>query len=258
MSLGSQLQELFYGPFGPVEVDAASGIAHIFHLRRLYFEQTVIPRVNRILSDSSIGENADDMTSFVVDYFRIAFDVLYGHRSPAIASWRDHQCCTPIETAESFYFVKKNPIMDPILLTIRDVRFRFQLKGMDGANELPWRLSYSFAGVEDGTIFVDVLRSRRAWTKSKLRQLARDMTAAGVTVSSEDLRHAIKTFERLQSTDYFLAKNPRQLLTTLFEEWLLNLALHDELEIDTEHVRFLRNTVHSIIDLIARFEQDLP
>ncbi|MHA1770102.1 MAG: site-specific DNA-methyltransferase [Candidatus Thorarchaeota archaeon] len=256
MTIETQIVDLFREVLGGAEVVTVSGRTALLNLRRLHFQQSVEPVLSQVLANVPRSSSRSMVLQMVHDFFSMAFEILYHCKTSEIIPLKlCPKNSLPFWVADQFYFMKTTPELRPLEVKVEDVAFRFDTSRVEETIEAVPQLSYSFEEVKQGVVHIGVTKSRRVW--KGIHRLTREIRDAGLAVTKHVVSQAIRILEQQFQVDYFLAKDPAGLLLQLLQVWYADKKSMVSSQEDIDVIKAFKDVIHSVIDIIAPFEQGL-
>ena len=96
--------------------------------------------------------------------------------------------------------------------------------------------------------------------KTRFREILTSLKKAGMQLGKNDLERLFSTFKRQNEVDFFINKDAGAFLKEEFDLWTKNYLLDDDSIFDEnrlKQLKALRKVAYQVIELIARFEDEL-
>ncbi len=272
------LRDVFVG----AKVEGESGFVNLMHIKSLYYEKGVFPRLKEDIDRAlePFPEFREELFDHLYTFFRRYFsesgsiyfrftpphehvyEKVYTDDRDVVLFWKTHM----------LYYVKTDRLFRNMTVEVDGFKFFFDVSTLEHkrANEKR-ALVYDFKERrEDGTLVFTVAYSERGRQSNidAIRRAIKDALRLSlythVVPSEETLERVFRLFERQSEVDYFINKNARKFLREQFNLWLYQYVFEPEEHQGTvwterriRQLQVLKEIAYKIIDFIAQFEHEL-
>lgn len=265
------LRSLFIGE----RIEGESGFINMMKIKSNYFSEalhTLMDIVSEEIAEfpQFREELFDKLYSFFKRYFsetgsvyhvftplkeRI-YERIYSQQRDVSLFWKTH----------SLYYVKSDRLWKTMTIrrTIGGETFSltFDTSNLQHAqNNEKREIVFELCEINsEGKRIVFNVRLSERGRKTRIRKILADLKKAGASFGRRDLEAVFSTFKRQNEVDFFINKDARAFLREEFDLWLKNYLVDDESIFSEERLKqlkALKNVAYQVIELIARFEDEL-
>ncbi|MCX7972360.1 MAG: site-specific DNA-methyltransferase, partial [bacterium] len=266
------LRDMFIG----AKVEGVGGFVNLMKIKSKYYE-----KIEQLLEkdiDEALKkyprfreELFDKLYTFFKRYFTesgsICFNSTPFHNNIYEKIYTDSRDVILFWKTRMLYYVKTDRVFRSMSVEFDGKKFYFdaseiELKKANEKKELIYELKEIS---DDGIIHFKVVYSEKG-KKTKIDEILKQIRNirkkdnAKLNITEEDIKRAIRVFEKQSEVDYFINKNAREFLREQFDLWLYQYLTNPEAEWSVERIeqiQILKRIAYKLIDFISQFEDEL-